>query len=782
MEAIKLSKKENIINAYDLKPQLLYDIQGTLTENKGKDIKVEKNIGNKEITYSLRLKEEINGELGKKVLINKENILSVKTEEKSKNIDKDNSLEKEKAIKGLGLEDTEDTRDAIKYLGENHIPINRENVESFLMSKKYLEEIVENLDFDNSIKLLDRGIDIEGDSLQKIADALLDIESEKKDLSLLEILGLDRRLNYKEAESIAKEIYGQKMGRDIYDSIIALHNEGVPINKENIDKVMEIMDKAYNLRDYNNENLIVAFKEDLDLNIENLYKLKYAYYEEDLDTNIASSIYEELVVQKEIPVENILIGLNLQTNEENINLIRGFIHYGLDLNEENYNSIMDMKSNLEEIIDLLDEDTIAKLMDNGIDPLNTDIEKLINKIKEYSTGDISGKPKELAEILKDIENLKSITDRELLQLIKSGEDFTISTLKEIEYTNVNLNQDLNSKIAEKTIAINNMFNRLGELESNTIAFASKRYDVITLDNLYEASGLINTNNIIIEPLIEMEESLIRQEYLYAKSNTSLNLIKMSIKDGLNLEHMPIGELNNYIDKKINNYKEMERLVKEIKHIKGKEEYLVSKIMKNELDMHLGDLKDLDRTFNSSKGLGDEIQSLIEKGEVPEKEIEILEVKIREFSKSLKAGSPKAKEDYKKIIDELGNLNDSFNPDDNNPNENMDKIKKYLNFQNRLSKEDLILQLPVEMGDKYKNINLIIPNGTRAIDINNTLFYFNINTENLGPMKISLELINKKIHLEFETDKEEIILENINLLEKGLNQLGYSLEKIQTIKR
>ena len=114
MEAIKLSKKENIINAYDLKPQLLYDIQGTLTENKGKDIKVEKNIGNKEITYSLRLKEEINGELGKKVLINKENILSVKTEEKSKNIDKDNSLEKEKAIKGLGLEDTEDTRDAIK--------------------------------------------------------------------------------------------------------------------------------------------------------------------------------------------------------------------------------------------------------------------------------------------------------------------------------------------------------------------------------------------------------------------------------------------------------------------------------------------------------------------------------------------------------------------------------------------------------------------------------------------------------------------------------------------
>ncbi len=78
MEAIKLNNKENLIDAYGLKPQLFYDIEGSLIENNGKDIKIEKNIDNRNIIYSLRLKEEIVGEIGKKVLINKENILSIK--------------------------------------------------------------------------------------------------------------------------------------------------------------------------------------------------------------------------------------------------------------------------------------------------------------------------------------------------------------------------------------------------------------------------------------------------------------------------------------------------------------------------------------------------------------------------------------------------------------------------------------------------------------------------------------------------------------------------------
>ncbi len=36
------------------------------------------------------------------------------------------------------------------------------------------------------------------------------------------------------------------------------------------------------------------------------------------------------------------------------------------------------------------------------------------------------------------------------------------------------------------------------------------------------------------------------------------------------------------------------------------------------------------------------------------------------------------------------------------------MEEYLNLQNRLSKDDLILQLPINMGEGFNNINLIIP--------------------------------------------------------------------------
>lgn len=783
MEAINLNKKENITNAYGLKPTLPYNIEGRLIENNGKDIKVEKAIGDKNIIYSLRIKEEITEEIGMKVLVDRENILATKVEEKEEK-QEDTSINKEEVIKKIGLEDTEETRDGIEYLANNQIPITKENLESFFMSKKYLEEIVENLDLETSIKLLDRGIDLKEDSLQKIAEELAEIKSEKKDLSLLEILGLDRSINYKEAEIIAKEIYGRKMGKDVYDSIIALHREGVAINKENIDKVMEVMDKAYDLRNYENEKLVIAFKEDLPINIESLYKLKHSYQNEIMDKNIVSPLYEEFIIEKERPMEELLLELRLDINEENINLIKEFMINNIDLTRENYEYIIKMKSNLEEIIHILDENSIARLIEDGINPLDTDIQDLIAKIKDYKDTNTSTKSKETEEILKEIENLKTITDRELFQLVKAEEDFKIENLKKIIDTKVNLNKGLNGKTVEKAITIINIFNTLGELESNTISFAARRYNTLTLNNLYEANGQLHSiKEVAVEPIAEIEQSLIRQEYLMAKKNTTLNLIKMSVKDGVALEHMPLDELNNYIDKKFSKYREMERLAKEIKYIKGKEDYLTLKVMKNGLNMSLSEIKDLDTLFNSGKGLGEELNNLINNqkeaiNEEVKKGIQILESKVKEFSTSLKEGHGKAREDYKEIINSLQNLNNSFNSNEKNQDEHMEQIEKYLNLQNKLSKNDLVLQLPIESEGEYKNINLIIPEINKGIDEKNMLFYFNINTENLGDVKVNLKVIGNQIYMEFETEKEESILANKDLLEKGLNKIGYSLGKIE----
>ena len=54
-----------------------------------------------------------------------------------------------------------------------------------------------------------------------------------------------------------------------------------------------------------------------------------------------------------------------------------------------------------------------------------------------------------------------------------------------------------------------------------------------------------------------------------------------------------------------------------------------------------------------------------------------------------------------------------------------------------------------------------------------VFYFNLNTENLGDVKVHLKVIGKQVYTEFEVEKDDTILENKELLEKGLSKIGYT---------
>ena len=75
------------------------------------------------------------------------------------------------------------------------------------MSKKYLKEIVENIDFNSCIELFYNDIDIEEDSLQNSRRVRRN-KHERTRLSIMEILKSNKSLSYKEAEVIAKDIYG----------------------------------------------------------------------------------------------------------------------------------------------------------------------------------------------------------------------------------------------------------------------------------------------------------------------------------------------------------------------------------------------------------------------------------------------------------------------------------------------------------------------------------------------------------------------------------------------
>ena len=788
MEAVNLHKRQNTIETYGIKPTLPYDIEGVLVETKGKDIKVEKSIEDRKILYSIRLKDEIKAPLGTIVEIDKENILWVKAEEKKTQVRE--PIDTEKIIKDLDLGEIEEAKEAIEHLIDHQIPITKENLKSFCMSKKYLKEIVENIDFNSCIKLLDEDLDLKNDSLQKIAKALEKIKEDDKELSFKEVLRLNRKLSYKEAEIIAKEIYGVKMGKDIYDSIIALHKEKIPINKKNIERVKEVIYKLRDLRDYKNEDFIKVLKHGLPLNIETLYKLKHSYNKEELGKNITSSLYEQFTIEGEISLEDILIllrELNIEEDKQNIKLLREFLVNGVEITKENYEAIMGMKANLKELINLLDQESLAKLIDAKIDPLKEQIPSLIEKLREKPNIKENSNLDKARDILKEMEDLKIITDKELLQLVKDGEDFKIENLKKIIDTNIQIDKGINGKTTEKIINISKIFNTLGDLSSETISLAVKRQDTINLNNLYDSHmELAAIKETVVEPIGKAEENHIRQEYLNAKSNTTLNLIKMSIKEGIEIEHIALDELNQYIDKKVNKYREIQRIVDETKYLKGKEESLIPIVMKNGLNMSLDKINNIDFILNRGGGIGNIFHSFLKELYYSEdkgikEEIEILENNIKKFTTSLKEGRDRVKEEYKDILDGFTELNNSFNSNGRNKDQNLQQIEEYINLQNRLSKDDLILQLPIKMREGYSNINLIVPNIKKGIDKDNMIFYLNIDTENLGKVRFNLKVKGDRVTIDFYTDKEERVLENIHMLKDGLNKFGYNLEKIESKK-
>ena len=744
METLKISSKENIINSYGLRPTLPYDIEGVLVEKNGKDIVVEKTIENKQIQYSLRLKEEIIGNIGDIIEISKENIVAVKVEEKKveeNEYDKDDHNQVRKAediIRELGLEFTEDNIRLIEFLLRNGIAITKDSVNSYIKSREYLEKIVDNIDANSFVKLMERGIDIEEESLQKIAETLEEIKNEKS-FSLKRLLRLERDLTYKEAEEIAKKIYGQKMGKDVYDTIIALHKAKLPISKENINKTIEIMSKVHNLKTIKDEAYIKIIKEEIIFSIDNLYKLNNSYTKTDIDINLNARDFETFTIVQDTSIDSlkqILVELNIEVNAENINILREFIVNDMVMDRTSYDKIISMKNTLKELISLLDQEEIARLSKKGVNPLEEDIFKLVEEIKKEDNPEpigVSGH-RNIEEIRKDLSILGKIRDQDLLTLIKNNEDFTIKSIKEIIITSMDRALSLEDKTLNKAIYISNIFNSLGEeLNSKLVSFTLNKYGSPTLENLYMSKQEINTSGETIVPVDTIDRGSIFEEYIKARNSLTVNIIKESIKESKAIENMPLSQLNDYIQRKVNRYKESERLAEEIKDIRGNEERILPTILKNGLPMTIKEIE--------------EIKSLLDN---------------LNFTRQ---GEDKQ--------DNEGLINIANNPSmDLNQEMEERAEKEYIEIE-KITDKDLVLQLPIEIDEEYKDLNIIIPDINKGIDKDNMDFYLNLDTKHLGTVEVEIKVVGKEVQINIKEGSS--LRENLNLLAEELNKLGYRLD-------
>lgn len=571
-----------------------FKIRGTLVEKNGNTIKL--NIGGDKMMEAL-MKSSVKGEIGETIVIDRKNILQSKLlKENNQSLEAEASSSKEEDIlKKWNLPTNEGTKGAMKALEKYGVQISKENIEAFLASKESLGKIIEGMDYDTAIKLMEKDVDLEEESLQKIADMLEKVKGEKEGFSLLNLFTRKKTMTLEEAEKNASQLYGNKMGKDITDVIKALHKAGVEVTKNNVDKVNNIFAKLGDLQDIEENTIIDSIKNKVETSIDNLYKLKNTIVKnviavEEKISQLATRAYgamtyqTDTVTEKDLQrmednIKELLTASDIKATEENVRLAKELIKSGLDVSKENIERVNDVKEALSELHRQLDYEKTAALIKSGVQidkERVTDLLRMLKEItlqkpegeylKDASIKDGFSEAEKINSILEAIKNLQSIDEKQLLQLIKKGADFKLGNLQLLTSKDSNKGEmELHLKQADsttKTLYFNHIkaidsLNQLKTLDINTIAYHISN----KLPN--SINGLLHSQQTMVERRLEVTQETVIKDYVMKNaealgvrgSSMDIEAAKALMKNSLSLNRgnlMQLYEMNSHIENIRNN--------------------------------------------------------------------------------------------------------------------------------------------------------------------------------------------------------------------------------------
>lgn len=746
MENIKL-QSQNIMDKYQPTPNLFYDVEGKVVATDGKTINIEKQVGLEVLEYTLNLKEEKDVEVGESVTIDREEINSMKVEKKEE-IPQEDIEDIGRILKALGLQDTRANVEMVNKLIKQGVKPTKINIDNYMRNMDSLNKIEENLSLDNLVKVLDKRVDLEDLNITEILDLLEN--TEKKESKFLDLFKINKDLNYKEAEGISKKIFGQKMGKDVYDIIIVLDREDIEISKENIEKSLEVLNKLSDIKNLETVDYVKVLDRELEFTINNLFKVKNNYTNNKLEENKYAGTIEIGTINKEADYNSVLEVLKMEgieENIENISLGREFILMDLDIDKNQFEKIKDMKKSIEYINEELTKTEVARLIEVDIDMLNSDINQLREIVKDIKDGE----DKENI----DKEFLIEIQDKDLLKLLKSGKEFKLSNLKEIVDTDLKDDKSLEFKVFDKITKYTDMLKFIGE--KSDFKYIEFKED-ISLRNIYEEMS--RENPINIKSIEKREMDFLMGEYDKFRENIDSKIIKSSILDKVNLEEISIQDANSYMENRVNKYEKASKLMNEFNIIYKNKDDILPIIINNGLDIDYKSLRGIGEYLGGESGIT-KIMEIFSK-DLDKQDKKSFEDRKNKISDSLKNGDNIGRE----YIDMMNLMEDGSS----NFDKNQDEKNKYFETRNKVSKNDLVVQLPVDI-DGFRDLNMIIPNVNQGLDKNHMNFQLSIETKELGKIDMSLEVSGRDI---FISEENSALNNYYGLLEERLEKIGYNL--------
>ncbi|HZK57910.1 MAG TPA: DUF6240 domain-containing protein, partial [Clostridia bacterium] len=387
-----------VINSY-IKTPNSPKIRGTLLEIDENKIKVA--IGNKK-ALDITLDKPMDAEVGEDIIIDRRNIKESKlVKQTDKTADDEQAAQDiqnkyDYILKSFDIPVNAESTEAIKSLENHGMNITKENVLSFMLAKEQLSDISEKLDYDTAVRIAEKNVDFDKESLQKVLQEMQKVQGEKRPFSLLRFLGIKKDMTTEEAEKIAYEIYGNKAGKDITDIIKALDKAGLDTSKKNIEQINNIFSKLHDIKDIENKTIIDSVKNKIDTSIDNLYKLKNAVAKGAIKVEqklgqLANKVYNAysstvgVVTEKELTqiegdIKNRLQDMGIRITDETVKLSKDVIATGLDLTGENLQKIMSVKGAIVELNSDLDYEKTAFLIASGVNVEKVEVVELKDMI------------------------------------------------------------------------------------------------------------------------------------------------------------------------------------------------------------------------------------------------------------------------------------------------------------------------------------------------------------------------------------------------------------------
>lgn len=789
-----------MINSYQPSPHLPFDIKGEIISKDGKNIALAIEMEGKKREIDLRLKEEIVEEAGEEVEIKKEDIISYKMRPalglEGAFEDGEGARDVAKILEELGLPHTTDNVALLEHLIKNAMPITKEAISSYMMSNDLLNNLRESLDIESITKLSLEGMDIESESLKKIKDRIeeLKLEPEKKTLS--QILGLKKDMTTDEAIEVSNKIYHAPMGKDYYDAIKSLSKYGAEITKEKIEIIISINHKLHSLKDIGFNPYIKVEAKSLSFNIENLHREFLNYTSSTIEGDKRALTFDNMMsVGSDLEgVKNLLRSINLPETTENIELARAFAIENVHLTSHTAKEVLDMKRDFDELQSLLSEEVISKLIDEGIDTETTKIPNLLEIIKDEPSDEaLDEEPFEVSKedtptinlepstkepstiknttLAVEANNTKGTSEnisfyqmgkvsyQKLVELLKTGEDFNLNNLKDIERPVIKAPQIEDLTIL-KFSKLNEMFERIGEIPKPQVINEAIKDEEITLNKLYEAEKSQSLKSEeLIHKVNEAERSFITKEYVRMKNSITAQVVRISIEESVDIEHMPIPKANLYIEEKLSLFNKIKDMRMGLERSEGVQNMVLPIIYKNGLELNLKEITSISEFLRGSKGIVGAIESL---RDTPFKEIE---KKVRtlteEISDKIKDGEDFRK-DYKELINTL--LGDS-------QSEYSDEYKEpeFLNIIKRISKGTNIMQLPIEIDGELNSLNIMMPRRHNSLEKN---LFISIETKNFS-ISLDMTLRGKTLFLKDENIPQSM-KPHLKEYEERLSEKGFSV--------